>query len=149
MVFRQFFAGYNGNFSDSGVWLSRPGVDVLGTVNGADFLLKSDLKNDQIVLSGTVFVPADGSTVTVYYPVGFQKYPYILHKPYINAGQVEHPYNLNLTANDQMINGQLVGYDLAYNIQVFQDHMVFFSFHDTVAHATYVDFMVFYRSLGT
>lgn len=85
---RRFHAGLNSFLGTYGVWLSRPGVDVLATSSNADFLLRAETKNDQIVMSGSIYLPIGSGDQNIPYPATFTKTPYVWFAAYIDSGVV-------------------------------------------------------------
>ena len=135
---KRFLAGYHAGFNQMGIWLSVPGYDVSGTGTAANFLLRPDLKNTQIVLSGTIVVPPT-QTITVALPANLNKRPYIMVKGNIN-GNTEYPSSLSAAVPGSS------GNELYFNILIYTDQFQFYNFADFAT--VYGFFMVFSRSIG-
>lgn len=141
---QQYLAGLHPIFG-MGVYLSRPGVGVTTATNAADYLLRPDLKNEQVVLSGQVFIPLGGSPVTVAYPATLSKTPYVFFKEYTSPGAAAYPYDLNMAASNVTIGGVLL-YEVVIGISIYNNQIVFSNPSEN--YSLYVDYMVFNRSIG-
>ncbi|UFX42055.1 hypothetical protein HAP47_0022600 [Bradyrhizobium sp. 41S5] len=142
---RRFHAGYNSFLGAYGVWLSRPGVDVLATSSNSDFLLRAETKNDQIVMSGSIYLPIGSGDQSIPYPATFTKTPYVWFEAYIDSGVVAYPYNQGMAGHDLTIGGVLT-YEVGMGLRFMNDKITLNNQSDT--YNFYVDYMIFHRSLG-
>lgn len=90
---KRFLAGLHPAYGTYGIWLSKPGVDVSLVGADDDFLLKPDVKFEQIVLSGLVVVGV-ASFTTVFLPVTLASKPFIWMHGNINSN-LDYPCDLN------------------------------------------------------
>jgi hypothetical protein len=78
-----------------GIWLSRPGINVLTASADADFLLSSSLKNEQIFAAG--FVPSlasGGGSSTVSWGITLPSAPLVLFQWALTSNSANHvPFN--------------------------------------------------------
>jgi hypothetical protein len=136
---KRFLAGYHAGFNAMGVWLSQPGIDVTQAGPAANFLLRSDLKYEQIVLSGSLAV-GSGQQITVALPANLIKQPYLMLTANV-SGNLEYPSDLNATAP-----GGSGGNEIVFSPLIFPDRIQFYN----PSASTIVGFyMVFNRSIGT
>ncbi|MDI2110300.1 MULTISPECIES: hypothetical protein [Bradyrhizobium] len=144
---RRFFMGWHPTLGGYGVWLSRPGVDVTTATIAGDFLLKPDTKNEQVIMSGSIYLPPLSGDVSVSYPATLPQRPYVAFRTYIDSGVVSYPYRLDMAASDINIGGT-VYYEITNGIRIANNQM---TFNNTLSesYGIYVDYMVFSRSLGT
>lgn len=73
----RFLAGLHPGFGTYGIWLSKAGVDVKVAGPAANFILRPDIKVEQIILSGTI-VASPGQTVTIAWPAIVPANPYLM-----------------------------------------------------------------------
>lgn len=136
---QRFLAGFHPGFGAMGIWLSQAGIDVTQAGPAANFLLRSDLKYEQIVLSGSVSV-ASGATVIVALPANLIKQPYVMLTAN-TQGTLEYPSDLNATAP-----GGASGNEVTFSPLILSDQLRFFN----PSYTTIVGwFMVFNRSVGS
>jgi hypothetical protein len=136
----RFLAGLHPGFGVFGIWLSKPGIDVLSTGPVSNFLLRPDAKNEQIVLSGTVGVGPGGSA-TVFLPANLVKHPYVMLHGNVTS-DVEYPSSLAAaggTGSDPA--------EIYFRPTIFSDRMIFSN--PTSSSNMYGFFMVFNRSIGS
>lgn len=136
---QRFLAGYHSGFGAMGIWLSRAGIDVTQAGPAANFLLRSDLKYEQIVVSGSLVV-GSGQTVTVALPADLLKNPYVMLTANI-SGALEYPSDLNATAP-----GGANGNEVTFSPLIFNDRIQFYNPSQVTLYGFY---MVFNRSVGT
>lgn len=136
---QRFLAGYHAGFNQMGIWLSQPGVDVTQAGPAANFLLRSDLKYEQIVLSGSLAV-GSAQTVTVALPADLIKQPYLMLSANISSA-LEYPADLGATAP-----GGANGNEVVFTPLILRNQIRFYN----PSQSTIVGFyMVFNRSIGT
>jgi hypothetical protein len=133
----QFLAGYHAGFNQEGVWLTPPGVDVNGT--SGPFVLRSDQKVEQIMLSGFVQVPA-GLTATVIYPNALSMRPHVQMQANINPAR-EYPHSLGLVGGSGSGATEVV-----ISFVIFDDRLLF---QNNNSNDLWVDFIVYSRSIGS
>jgi hypothetical protein len=104
----------NGSY---GAWLSKPGVDVLATVDPSQMLLAPNSKNEQIVAAGQVYVPAYGNGI-VYHPVALTRRPYCFFKVSTSGNYIEYPHPQGLS---DPLNNQFN----AAGLRIYADRTVF------------------------
>jgi hypothetical protein len=93
---KRLIVGYHPGFNQYGVWLSKPGIDVSIPGPAANFLLRPDLKSEQIVISGFAFIPAGFPfSLIAAYPSTLAAQPFVQLNANINPAQ-EYPHNLGL-----------------------------------------------------
>ncbi|MCA6098875.1 hypothetical protein [Bradyrhizobium australafricanum] len=145
MVQRFLAGGPHPALGTMGVWLSRDGVDVTTATANSDFLLRPETKNDQIVLSGSIYLPIGSGTQTILYPATFTKAPYVWFQAYTISGQAMYPSDLNMTAN-AFTSGGILFYEAGMAL-TFQNDRI--SMNNTTDNNNFtVDYMIFYRSIG-
>lgn len=129
-----------------GVWLSVPGVDVTTATANSSFLLRPETKNDQIVISGSIYLPIGSDDQSIPYPATFTKTPYVWFKPYIDSGvATSYPYNLGMAATEITVNG-IFTYEIGMGAMFWNNKITFYN--PTENYNFYVDYMIFYRSIG-
>ncbi|MCK1543434.1 hypothetical protein IVB12_16070 [Bradyrhizobium sp. 179] len=136
---QRFLAGYHAGFNAMGVWLSQPGVDVTQAGPAANFLLRSDLKYEQIVLSGSLVV-GSGQTVAVALPADLIKQPYLMLTANTRS-DLEYPSDLGATAP-----GGANGNEVLLQPLIFRDQIQFYNGSQSTIVGFYI---VFNRSVGT
>jgi hypothetical protein len=136
---RRFLAGFNPGFGTMGIWLSMPGVDVVsGAAGGAgNYILKTDLKFEQIVMSGVVGL-SPGQTQTVLLPADLVKRPYVALAP-CQSSNPQYPHDLGLVGST----GQI---EIIAGVAIYGSQLTFYNNNST--YALYTTFMVFNRSIG-
>jgi hypothetical protein len=134
--------GLHPGFGQFGAWLSKPGVDVVALGPGSpssQFILKPDLKYEQVVLSGTIGLGA-ASLTTVVLPIDMGRHPYIYMKGNVNPA-TEYPSNLGAAGQGGSGNPEV-----SFVLSVFTDH--FLVQNNNAAAGIFLFFMVFSRSIG-
>ncbi|MGN8547679.1 hypothetical protein ACQPTN_24055 [Bradyrhizobium sp. 13971] len=144
---RRFLMGLHPSLGQYGVWLSVPGVDVVTATAAAQFLLKSDLKNEQVVMSGSIFLPALSGDVAIPYPAPLPQNPFVSFRTYINSGVVSYPYRLDMAVPRDITIGGTVYYEIQNGFRISNNQMIFNNLISE-AYGIYVDYMIFNRSLG-
>jgi hypothetical protein len=137
---RRFLAGRHPGFGTMGIWLSQPGIDVSQAGPAANFILRSDMKYEQIVLSGTVLC-APGQTVSVMLPTDLVTQPYVMLHGNIST-DVEYPSNLNAVGGTGANPNEIYFYT---NIN--RNQLQFYNPNEQQNIGGF--FMVFNRSFGT
>jgi hypothetical protein len=136
---QRFLAGYHAGFNAMGIWLSQPGIDVTQAGPAANFLLRSDLKYEQIVLSGSLAV-GSAQTVTVALPADLIKQPYVMLTANTSSA-LEYPSDLNAAAP-----GGSGGNEIVFAPAILRDRIQFYN----PSPSTIIGFfIVFNRSVGT
>jgi hypothetical protein len=93
---KRLVIGYHPGFNQYGVWLSKPGIDASIPGPAANFLLRPDLKSEQIVISGFAYVPAGSSFLLIAaYPASLAAQPFVQINANVNSNQ-EYPHSLSL-----------------------------------------------------
>ncbi|MCW2195026.1 hypothetical protein AB7M45_007799 [Bradyrhizobium elkanii] len=144
---RRFLMGLHPSLGGYGVWLSRPGVDVVTATVPGDFLLKPDTKNEQVILSGSVFLPPLSGDVNIPYTVTLPQNPYVAFRTYIDSGVVSYPYRLDMAMARDLTIGGVVYYEIQNGFRISNSAL---TFNNTISesYGIYVDYMIFNRSLG-
>ncbi|SEB99768.1 hypothetical protein [Bradyrhizobium erythrophlei] len=144
---RRFLLGLHPTLGQYGLWLSVPGVDVVSATAAASFLLKSDVKNEQVIMSGSIFLPAFSGDVAVPYPATLPQNPLVSFRTYIDSGVVSYPYRLDMAIPRDITIGGVTVYEISNGFRIYNNQMIF---NNAVseAYGIYVDYMVFNRSLG-
>ena len=141
----RYLLGQHPSFGTMGSWLSRDGVDVTtATVNG-DFLLRSELKNEQIILSGQAFVARNTTSSAIPYPVTLPQHPYIFFVGYTSDGAAAYPYDQNIAISD-FTSGGITFYEGGVAIQIYNNQLQFINSFQ--GWDLYVDFLIYNRSIG-
>ena len=135
---RRFHAGYHAGFNQWGVWLSRPGIDVLSAGPASDFLLRPDYKVEQIVMSGNVEVDS-GLSTTVIYPSSLPQYPYVQFQANISSNR-EYPHSLDAVGG--------TGADAREVVLTLAIQRGVLYFTNNSANNLFVDFIIYGRSIG-
>ncbi len=86
---------------EAGLWLSKPGVDVLTATADADFLIRPSLKNEQIINGGHFSILAAGGQYTVYWPYTLPQIPVVMFWQCYYADRVNHPWRAAYLTNMQ------------------------------------------------
>lgn len=114
--------GYHAGFNQQGIWLSKPGIDVRIAGPASSFILRPDLKAEQIVISGFAYVPSGSAFLPICaYPANLAVQPYVQLNANINPNQ-EYPHSLSLaggsgsSANEIAITLQITN-DVMYATQ--------------------------------
>ncbi|WP_050400358.1 hypothetical protein [Bradyrhizobium embrapense] len=144
---QRFLMGLHPNLGQYGVWLSVPGVDVVAATAAAQFLLKSDVKNEQVIMSGSIYLPPLSGNVSIPYPASLPQNPYVSFRTYIDNGVVSYPYRLDMAVPRDITIGGTVYYEIQNGFQIHNNTM---NFNNLISesYGIYVDYMVFNRSLG-
>lgn len=115
-----------------GIWLSRPGINVMTATQEDDFLLSTDYKNAQVFLAGSIYVSA-GASETVYFPEVIDNPPYVSFNDSVDGGVNYYPFKIDVVPSAQR--NYLVG------CHSYTDRVVF-------ANATEFGLVFFYRVLA-
>lgn len=142
----RFLAGLHPTLGTMGVWLSYPGVDVKTATLDSQYLLRPETKNDQVVLSGSIFIAIGGAPVTISYPITFAKIPYVFFHAYTSSGAASYPYDLNLAATQYTVGGVTV-HDTYGGMSLFSNGFQFSNPNPNWD--LYLDYHVYNRSIGT
>ncbi|UGY23088.1 hypothetical protein HU675_0034795 [Bradyrhizobium septentrionale] len=144
---RRFLMGLHPSLGQYGVWLSVPAVDVVTATAAAQFLLKSDVKNEQVIMSGSIFLPALSGDVAVPYPATLPQNPYVSFRTYIDSGVVSYPYRLDMAVPRDITIGGTIFYEISNGFRI-QNNQMIFNNSLSESYGIYVDYMIFNRSLG-
>ncbi|PDT77172.1 hypothetical protein [Bradyrhizobium sp. C9] len=144
---RRFLMGANPTLGQYGVWLSIPGADVATATAAASFLLKSDIKNEQVIYSGSIYLPPLRGDVAIPYPATLPQNPFVAFRTYIDSGLVSYPYRLDMAIPRDLTISGVLWYEISNGFRIYNNQMIF---NNAVseAYGIYVDYMIFNRSLG-
>ena len=134
---QQFLAGYHAGFNQEGIWLTPDGVDVNSTAG--PFILRSDVKVEQIVMSGFVAV-GGGQSLTVIYPSALSRRPYVQMSANISPDR-EYPHSLGLVGGSGSGAAEVI-----INLWIFNEKLLF---QNGSNNALWVDFIIYNRSIGS
>lgn len=139
MTTARFLAGLHPGFGTAGVWLSQPGVDVTVPGPAANFILRPDLKFEQVILSGAVGM-GPGQSAVVPYPATLTQRPYVwLHGN--QTGNVEYPSALDAVGGTGSNPNEIT-----FFATIWFDRLEFYNPNGSAN--LYGFFMVFNRSIG-
>lgn len=135
----RFLAGYHAAYGRYGIWLSRPGYDVTAAGPRGNYILHSDVKTEQCIMSGIVGL-SPNTTQTVPLSVTIGKRPYVaLHGS--QNGNNQYPHDLGLV-------GATTQTEIYCSCRVYDDRIIFTNTNTSAApYNLYVTFLVFYRSI--
>ena len=132
-----FFAGLHPGFGTWGIWLSKAGFDVTVAGPASNFILKPDLKYEQIVLSGQMVV-GSGLSTTVMLPANLGLHPYVWLRGNINTN-CDWPSDVGAVGNTS------ASREVNFQASIYTDRMIFGNGTD---YTLYGFFIVYNRSIG-
>ena len=135
----RFLAGYHAGYNAMGIWLTKPGFDATAVNAESAYLLKPELKVEQVVMSGSVSVPRSNPFQSVFYPLTFTRYPYVFFREHISAGVVEYPHSLSQFGTTSFPEVQA-------GMSIYQDKISVTNGNDSWD--IIVDFVIFHRAIG-
>jgi hypothetical protein len=84
-----------------GAWLSKPGIDATSTVDPSNFLLSPNVKNEQIIKSGSfVLAPTEQ---TIYYPYTLPTLPRLMLLNSSDASNLYYPMDYPSGQDNEVI----------------------------------------------
>lgn len=116
------------------MWLSKPGIDVLSTVDPNHMLLCPVKKNDQILMRGFAQTSSANQQVTVYFPTTLQSPPFVFFWGSVSGDTMHYPFNIFKTG---------FVFNESYKVTIYTDRMVF----ENSAGGRYFQYIVASRGL--